>query len=83
MAFFLDIDLAILAAPPEQYHSYAKKIRDEYGHVSDEAYRDGRVKVLHRFLERDRIYASEIFERLGMDERARINITKEIKNLKS
>jgi predicted metal-dependent HD superfamily phosphohydrolase len=83
MAFFLDIDLAILAAPQEQYDSYASKIRKEYGHVSDDAYRAGRSKVLQAFLDRDRIYTSEIFDGSGMEGRARTNIKREIESLTS
>lgn len=42
----VDLDLAILAAPREDYRAYALAIRDEYRVYPDAAYRAGRVKVL-------------------------------------
>src|SRR5262249_44336165 len=42
----LDADLAILGAPPDEYERYAGGIRQEYAHVSDEDFRQGRIAVL-------------------------------------
>jgi predicted metal-dependent HD superfamily phosphohydrolase len=57
---FLDADLAILGAKPERYQAYARSIRLEYSWVSDLAYQAGRIQVLESFLQRDRLYYTEI-----------------------
>jgi predicted metal-dependent HD superfamily phosphohydrolase len=41
-----DADLAILASPPEQYHSYVAAIREEYAAVPDDHFAAGRLRVL-------------------------------------
>jgi predicted metal-dependent HD superfamily phosphohydrolase len=77
----LDADLAILGANPEEYHKYARSIRQEYFWVSDADYIAGRTKVLEKFLQRDRIYLTEeIFNSLELS--ARNNIKAEIMLLK-
>lgn len=53
---FLDIDLAILAAPRSDYDLYAQQIRKEYAHVPDDAFREGRSKVLRTFLAKESLY---------------------------
>ena len=58
-AFLLDVDLAILALP--SYANYTKAIRQEYKIFSDEAYRQGRQKVIKHFLSQERIYQSAYF----------------------
>lgn len=45
-----DADLAVLAGPPAEYAHYAAAIRQEYGFVPDEAFRDGRAAVLRQLL---------------------------------
>lgn len=70
-----DIDLSILSEKSEIYHKYAKAIRQEYAHVPDAAYREGRAKVLRKFLE-NRIFQSDRFG--GMEEDARRNIQEEL-----
>ena len=45
LAYFLDIDLSILGACPEDYGAYAANVRQEYSHVDTVQYRDGRAKV--------------------------------------
>ncbi|WP_406421268.1 hypothetical protein OH809_19110 [Streptomyces sp. NBC_00873] len=45
-----DADLAILAAAPKEYAAYAAQVRDEYGFVPDDAFRDGRAAVLRQLL---------------------------------
>ncbi len=52
----LDLDLSILAAPPQAYAHYRRAIRQEYAHVPDAAYRAGRQQVLQSFLSRERIF---------------------------
>jgi predicted metal-dependent HD superfamily phosphohydrolase len=41
-----DADLAALAVPWEKYRDNTAAIRSEYAHVSDEAFRKGRIQVL-------------------------------------
>jgi predicted metal-dependent HD superfamily phosphohydrolase len=74
----VDIDLAILSASPEAYAKYCRAIRQEYAHVSDEAFRKGRAKVMAGFLEGP-IYRTVWFR--GREERARANIQAELECL--
>lgn len=74
----VDIDLAILSTSPEAYADYCQAIRREYAHVSDEAFREGRAKVMAGFLERP-IYRTEWF--IDREERARENIVLELGRL--
>ena len=55
----LDIDLSILAAPPEVYQRYTEAIRREYRLVPAPLYRRGRAKVLRHFLDIPRIYKTD------------------------
>ncbi len=59
-ALMLDIDLSILAASAPVFAQYEAAIRDEYGFVSDETFRVGRLAVLRSFLDRDRLFHSDI-----------------------
>lgn len=77
LCIFLDADLAILGTNPEQYQIYARSIRHEYSWVADELYRAGRIRVLESFLQRDRLYHTELlFDEL--EARARLNIQEEL-----
>ncbi|HWU05369.1 MAG TPA: hypothetical protein VN520_03020 [Streptomyces sp.] len=51
-----DADLAILAAAPKEYAAYAAQVREEYGFVPDEAFREGRSAVLRHLLELPRLF---------------------------
>jgi predicted metal-dependent HD superfamily phosphohydrolase len=74
---FLDADLAILGTDPVAYQVYARSIRREYDWVSDAAYQAGRIQVLESFLQRDRLYYTELlFDEL--ESIARANIQQEI-----
>ncbi|KAI9029224.1 hypothetical protein DFJ74DRAFT_603308 [Hyaloraphidium curvatum] len=91
-AAFLDMDLSILAAPPGNgagsdasgnasgwdigYDEYASRIRREYFHYPDEAYKAGRAAVLRGFLARDRLYFSS--RARDWEPRARDNLAREI-----
>jgi predicted metal-dependent HD superfamily phosphohydrolase len=52
----IDADLAILGASEAEYLDYAGKIRQEYAWVPEPQYRQGRRRVLERFLSRPKIY---------------------------
>jgi predicted metal-dependent HD superfamily phosphohydrolase len=75
-----DADLAILAAGPERYHEYRAAIRDEYGHLSDEDFRNGRLQVLRHLLDKETLfhtaYAREAWEAV-----ARANLEAEMLEL--
>lgn len=58
-AILCDADLAVLGADPPTYEAYRRAVRREYAHVSDADWRIGRAAVLHRFLDRPRIYATD------------------------
>jgi len=75
--WFLDADLAILAASAEVYDRYANDIRAEYAHVDDHDFRQGRAGVLAGFLVRERLYFSEAGFALWEAD-ARSNIEREI-----
>ncbi len=78
LCIFLDADLAILGTNPERYQIYARSIRHEYSWVSAELYREGRSRVLESFLQRQRLYHTELlFDEL--EARARLNIQTEIR----
>lgn len=79
-ALVVDIDLAILGAPPDEYDEFERRIRREYAWVPEPAFRAGRRAVLAGFLERDRIYRTpalaERYERL-----ARLNLARAVERL--
>jgi predicted metal-dependent HD superfamily phosphohydrolase len=76
---FLDLDLAILSAPPDIYQHYRQAIRQEYNWVPGFLYRINRKKILKGFLRRERLYFSAEFAEL--EARARANISAEIATL--
>lgn len=76
----LDFDLAILAAPHEQYTQYTCQVREEYKMVPETEYRKGRIKVLQRFLSQENIYKTEGI-RQEYECQARNNLQQEIKRL--
>lgn len=57
---FLDADIKILAEPIETVIQFEKDIRKEFSRYDDDTYRKGRVSVLENFLDRPRIFISEI-----------------------
>jgi predicted metal-dependent HD superfamily phosphohydrolase len=74
---FLDSDLLILGRERNRYLEYMNSIRREYEWVERELYKQERVKVLQKFLDRERIYfTDEIFE--NNEKQARENINFEI-----
>lgn len=55
----IDIDLAVLGAPPARFEAYAADVRQEYSWVPEALYQCKRAEVLQRFLQRPRLYATE------------------------
>lgn len=80
-----DIDFSILGQPNEVYKRYARGIREEYGHVDDQAYREGRTKVLRAILESKplgKIFMNGYF-RDNFEIMAKTNILAEIERIKN
>ena len=77
---FLDLDLSILGANPEIYQKYRRAIRQEYSHVSEDLYRQGRKRILKNFLKREVIFFTENL-RQRFEKQARFNLANEIKEL--
>ncbi|MGW1669489.1 HD domain-containing protein [Streptomyces sp. NPDC002324] len=72
-----DADLAILASPPDAYAAYAAAVREEYGFVPDEAFREGRAAVLRQLLDLPRLFRTPYGER-EWEGRARENLRTEL-----
>jgi predicted metal-dependent HD superfamily phosphohydrolase len=80
LCMFLDADLAILGTDPVRYAAYRRSIRREYDWVDEASYRTGRSRVLASFLQRDRLYYTDLlFDEL--EAIARVNLQQEIKLL--
>jgi predicted metal-dependent HD superfamily phosphohydrolase len=45
-----DADLSVLGQDPQGYADYAERIRAEYAHVPDDAFREGRAAILRALL---------------------------------
>ena len=75
--FFLDADMAILAADSARYRRYLRGVRREYSHFDNEAFRAGRMTFLHSTLRRERIFLSEQALTLW-EEPARANLSAEL-----
>ena len=76
-AFFLDADLAILAADSPRYTRYVAGVRAEYAHYTPDAFTRGRAAILQGFLNRTAIYASDTAHLLW-DAPARLNLRTEL-----
>ncbi|XP_017108493.2 uncharacterized protein [Drosophila bipectinata] len=76
-----DVDLVVLAAPPEEYKNYTTLLRSEYANLDDANYKAMRIKVLETLLLIPCIYATDEY-RDKYEELARANIRTEISELK-
>ncbi|WP_330453034.1 MULTISPECIES: hypothetical protein [unclassified Streptomyces] len=75
-----DADLAILAAPPKEYAEYAAQVREEYGFVPDEAFREGRAAVLRQLLGLPRLFRTP-YGTAEWEPKARQNLLTELELL--
>lgn len=81
-ALLVDIDLAILGAPPPRYAEYERQIRQEYDWVPLAVFRRGRAALLESFLARSRIFSTPyLYERL--EQQARVNVSAAIWKLRA
>ena len=76
----VDIDLAILGSTPQRFDEYEMQIRQEYHSVPGWLFRYKRKKILHQFLKRPRIYATDHFYQL-LEQQARTNLEQSLKTL--
>ena len=79
-AVLVDIDLAILGADAARFDEYEVQIREEYAWVPEPSYRNARRKILHDFLDRERIYSTEFFQ-IAPETRAHENISRSLVRL--
>lgn len=79
---FLDFDLSILGVSSvDDYRDrYSSLITREYGHLDSNEFRIGRVTIMRRFLDRERIYFTDYFHN-KYEANARRNIMWEIEML--
>ena len=77
--FLIDIDLLVLSSNSDTYREYARRIREEYAHVTDDAFRQGRATVLAKYLQAP-IYATEHFR--PSEQAARKNLSAELEMLR-
>jgi predicted metal-dependent HD superfamily phosphohydrolase len=69
----VDIDLAILGAPPERFAEYEQQIRAEYSFVPGFLFRRKRREILRSFADREHLYSTpELAQRL--EAQARTNL---------
>lgn len=80
MEAFHDADLWILSAPAARYAAYRGQVREEYAHVPDELFRQGRAQVMGGFAARERVYRTE-HAHARWTGRARTNLAAELADL--
>jgi len=78
--WMLDIDLSILGADDGVFDAYENNIRREYQQVPWLIYKMKRKSILKSFIDMPRIFRTAVFYS-DMEERARRNIARSIKNL--
>lgn len=79
-ALLVDIDLAILGAPPDDFDRYEDEVRREYRWVPGPVFRAKRAALLRGFLDRETIYTTEVF-RERLEAEARANLARSIERL--
>jgi predicted metal-dependent HD superfamily phosphohydrolase len=76
----VDIDLAILGAEAARFDEYERQVRTEHAHVPDDVFRDGRRRILQRFLAQPVIFRTPA-ARQALERRARANLARSIARL--
>ncbi|MFF8607879.1 hypothetical protein ACF06X_18260 [Streptomyces sp. NPDC015346] len=75
-----DADLAILASDPDTYTGYTAAVREEYGFVPDDAFREGRAAILRQLLALPRLFRTP-YGTEHWEARARENLERELADL--
>ncbi len=81
-ALVVDIDLAILGAPQDEYDAFERGVREEYAWVEEAQYRMARAGVLGGFLARPAIYRTAGL-RARFERRARANLRRAVSALQA
>jgi predicted metal-dependent HD superfamily phosphohydrolase len=81
-AALCDADLAVLAGPPREYAAYAAEIRQEFGFVPDDTFREGRAAVLRQLLALPRLFRTP-YGAAHWEATARYNLRSELRLLAS
>lgn len=76
-----DADLWILSSPEPRYRQYAGQVRQEYAHVPDDLFAQGRAAILSGFVQRQHLYRTA-HARSHWDPRARANVAAELDRLR-
>lgn len=79
-ALVIDIDLAVLGAPADEFARYEAGIREEYAFLDERLFRAGRERVLRSFLGRESIYQTRFF-RERLERKARANLEGALRRL--
>lgn len=77
----VDVDLSILGKDEPRFSEYEAQIREEYRWVPGIVFKPKRAEILQRFLDRKRIYTTDVFA-AKYEESARRNLTDSIRKLK-
>jgi predicted metal-dependent HD superfamily phosphohydrolase len=81
-ALLVDIDLSILGRDTATFERYEQQIRQEYDFVPEQAFREGRARILESFIQREFIYQTFFF-RERYESRARENLSRSIAKLRT
>ncbi|NDL58193.1 HD domain-containing protein [Phytoactinopolyspora mesophila] len=81
-ATLCDADLSVLGSTQAAYQQYAEAVRRDYSHVSDAAFRNGRLIVVETLLNRQRLFRTPTGQALW-DDAARRNLAVELTHLRT
>jgi len=76
----VDVDLSILGAEESRFAEYERQIRQEYGWVPEDLFRQGRARLLASLLNRSSIYSTAWFAS-RLEEQARKNLSRSLEEL--
>jgi predicted metal-dependent HD superfamily phosphohydrolase len=76
----VDVDLSILGAAEPRFAEYERQIRQEYGWVAEDVFRQRRADILALLLNRSSIYSTAWFVS-RFEEQARKNLLRSLKEL--
>jgi predicted metal-dependent HD superfamily phosphohydrolase len=76
----VDVDLAILGAPPDRFDEYERQVREEYSWVPGFLFRRKRREILEAFQQRPTLYSIDYF-RSKYEAAARANLARSIHQL--